>query len=237
MAWSLLGLLLVASILSLQLGSIESMSMSGTLSSMIGARFSFARSASGLTMTSQRPNPEKIVKNIAAVSGVTGVSVLATHWRQLLEALQTIQRQEEQQEEEIRAKEFMLRLKQQQQYQHQNTSMSVMRTGSTGGGSDSGITTHAQNNSAIAMTYLQTMTAGAVSRSMAQTLLHPAYTYKTLLQLKNVGQHIPKPSLSNLQFSRLLKGIDAQFLLSLPHGAFHFFVIDHVSVYHSLLLL
>ena len=41
------------------------------------------------------------------------------------------------------------------------------------------------SNSAVVvtdqLTYMQTMTAGALSRTMAQTLMHPANTYKTLL--------------------------------------------------------
>ena len=35
------------------------------------------------------------------------------------------------------------------------------------------------------MTYLQYM-AGAVSRTMAQTIMHPANTFKTMLQLKEI---------------------------------------------------
>jgi hypothetical protein len=72
------------------------------------------------------------------------------------------------------------------------------------------------------LSYLQTMAAGAVSRSMAQTLLHPAYTYKTLLQLKD-GE------IKSLTIERLLRGADAQFIMSLPHGAFYFYVIDQVK--------
>mmetsp|Transcript_10186 Transcript_10186/g.17037 ORF Transcript_10186/g.17037 Transcript_10186/m.17037 type:complete len:416 (+) Transcript_10186:254-1501(+) len=136
------------------------------------------------------------------------------------------------------------------------------------------------------LTYLQTMVAGAVSRSVAQTLMHPANTYKTLLQLKDVppttatssaatssaasaGARVRQVSSAvrkrasavgaaaaaagrraggagaraagaggkglivvggrRVTFGRLLAGVDAQFLLSLPHGAFHFFVIDQVK--------
>lgn len=75
------------------------------------------------------------------------------------------------------------------------------------------------------LTYLQTMAAGALSRSIAQTLLHPAYTYKTILQLKVADIDTIKKTLT---FGRLLRGIDAQFLMSVPHGAFHFYVIDRV---------
>ena len=79
------------------------------------------------------------------------------------------------------------------------------------------------------LTFVQTMTAGAVSRTMAQTIMHPANTYKTMLQLKRSGK------ITNLTPERLLRGADAQFILSLPHGAFYFFVIDavkkHISPY------
>ena len=75
------------------------------------------------------------------------------------------------------------------------------------------------------MNYFQSMFAGAISRSIAQTLLHPAYTYKTILQLRQRTT----TSLQQLSLPRLMKGIDAQFILSLPHGAFHFFVIDQVK--------
>lgn len=79
----------------------------------------------------------------------------------------------------------------------------------------------------LSLSYFQTMTAGALSRTMAQTLMHPAITYKTVLQLRHrVGPGQAQPALT---FERLLRGVDAQFLLSLPHGAFHFFVIDRVK--------
>ena len=77
------------------------------------------------------------------------------------------------------------------------------------------------------LTYLQTMTAGALSRTMAQTLMHPANTYKTLLQLRGSGN--PGGILTKLTPERLLRGVDAQFIMSLPHGAFYFFVIDQVK--------
>ena len=76
------------------------------------------------------------------------------------------------------------------------------------------------------LTYFQTMTAGALSRSMAQTIMHPANTYKTLLQLKGSGKG--SKLLTQLTPERLFRGVDAQFLLSIPHGAFYFFVIDQV---------
>mmetsp|Transcript_9481 Transcript_9481/g.8483 ORF Transcript_9481/g.8483 Transcript_9481/m.8483 type:complete len:427 (+) Transcript_9481:7-1287(+) len=86
------------------------------------------------------------------------------------------------------------------------------------------------------MSYFQTMFAGAISRTIAQTVMHPANTYKTLLQLKKTktisGKGIASKSnsaLRSLTLDRLLRGADAQFLLSLPHGAFHFFVIEQVK--------
>lgn len=77
------------------------------------------------------------------------------------------------------------------------------------------------------LTYVQTMAAGALSRSMAQTIMHPANTYKTMLQLKGSGSGAQL--LSKLSLFRLLRGVDAQFCFSLPHGALYFSVIDHVK--------
>ena len=77
------------------------------------------------------------------------------------------------------------------------------------------------------LTYMQTMTAGALSRTMAQTLMHPANTYKTLLQLK--GSESKTGILTKLTPERLLRGVDAQFIMSIPHGACYFFIIDLVK--------
>ena len=73
------------------------------------------------------------------------------------------------------------------------------------------------------LTFFQTLIAGATSRTIAQTIMHPANTYKTMLQLKGKGH------LVNITPERLLRGADAQFIMSLPHGAFYFFVIDAVK--------
>merc|ERR1711991_659408 len=67
------------------------------------------------------------------------------------------------------------------------------------------------------------MAAGAISRTMTQTIMHPANTFKTMLQLKSTGKEV------QLTPQRLLRGADAQFIMSLPHGAFYFFVIDQVK--------
>ena len=84
------------------------------------------------------------------------------------------------------------------------------------------------------LTYLQTMAAGALSRTMAQTLMHPANTYKTLLQLR--GSEAKGGILTKLTPERLLRGVDAQFIMSIPHGACYFFVIDQVKTRLSVML-
>ena len=76
------------------------------------------------------------------------------------------------------------------------------------------------------LTYYQTMVAGAVSRTCAQTLMHPANTYKTLLQLRGSSSR----TLPRLTMERLLRGADAQFVMSLPHGALYFCVIEQAKV-------
>ena len=71
--------------------------------------------------------------------------------------------------------------------------------------------------------HLQLITAGACSRTFAQTIMHPANTYKTILQLKERKR---LKTLTKLTPQRLLRGADAQFLLSIPHGALYFYVIE-----------
>jgi solute carrier family 25 S-adenosylmethionine transporter 26 len=70
------------------------------------------------------------------------------------------------------------------------------------------------------LTYIQAMLAGALSRTIAQTVMHPANTYKTMLQMRRSGKML------DLSPERLFRGADAQFVMSLPHGAFYFSVID-----------
>lgn len=93
------------------------------------------------------------------------------------------------------------------------------------------LTANAAASSAVSvtdqLTYMQTMTAGALSRTMAQTLMHPANTYKTLLQLRGNGGKTG--ILTKLTPERLLRGVDAQFIMSIPHGACYFFIIDQVK--------
>jgi hypothetical protein len=75
--------------------------------------------------------------------------------------------------------------------------------------------------------FWENMVCGAISRSMAQTIMHPANTMKTILQ----NERVP-PSLATLlrpsNFRRLSRGAGANFLLSVPHGAVNFAVLELV---------
>lgn len=74
---------------------------------------------------------------------------------------------------------------------------------------------------AAPLTSFQYMVAGAGSRTIAQALLHPVHVYKTLLQLQ--------PTISQpLSWNRVFRGVDAQILFSLPHGAFHFLLLEYI---------
>ena len=81
----------------------------------------------------------------------------------------------------------------------------------------------AANTSDSSLTFFETMAAGAVSRTVAQTIMHPANTYKTVLQLRGRNPE------AKFTLERLLRGADAQFLMSLPHGAFYFWVTELVK--------
>lgn len=67
--------------------------------------------------------------------------------------------------------------------------------------------------------------AGAVSRSIAHTAVHPAIIVKTLLQGRGTAAQ-----LNNLSFKLLTRGSGAQFFMSLPHGAFNYATLE---VYNS----
>jgi hypothetical protein len=68
------------------------------------------------------------------------------------------------------------------------------------------------------------MLAGAIGRSVAQAVVHPFHTRKTILQLKD-SIH----GKDNTGILHLYKGLDAQILLSLPHGALYFGIMDQVD--------
>jgi len=72
----------------------------------------------------------------------------------------------------------------------------------------------------------ENMICGAVSRSVAQTIMHPANTMKTMLQQSNAP---PLTSLLTLEkFPILFRGAGANFILSVPHGAVNFAVLEKV---------
>jgi hypothetical protein len=77
------------------------------------------------------------------------------------------------------------------------------------------------------LVFWENMVCGAISRSIAQTVMHPANTMKTILQ----SERVP-PSISSLlspkNFRRLSRGAGANFLLSVPHGAVNFAVLEFV---------
>lgn len=77
--------------------------------------------------------------------------------------------------------------------------------------------------------FWENMVCGAVSRSIAQTVMHPANTMKTILQSTRGAD---RPTLSQLmkpnQFRMLTRGAGANFVLSIPHGAVNFAVLEFV---------
>jgi Mitochondrial carrier protein len=77
------------------------------------------------------------------------------------------------------------------------------------------------------LVFWENMICGAISRSIAQTVMHPANTMKTILQSERTPPSIVsllKPS----NFRRLSQGAGANFLLSVPHGAVNFAVLEFV---------
>lgn len=78
------------------------------------------------------------------------------------------------------------------------------------------------------LVFWENMVCGAISRSVAQTVMHPANTMKTLLQQSN-----PQPLVSYLRPSELpllFRGAGANFVLSVPHGALNFAVLETVRI-------
>lgn len=76
------------------------------------------------------------------------------------------------------------------------------------------------------LAFWENMICGAISRSVAQTVMHPANTMKTMLQ------NAQGPSMLELlqprYFRRLTNGAGANFLLSVPHGAVNFAILELV---------
>lgn len=83
---------------------------------------------------------------------------------------------------------------------------------------------------APSLTFYENMICGAVSRSIAQVCTHPANTMKTLLQSNRQSANtltlktLAKPS----NMKMLTRGAGAQFIMSIPHGAVNFAVLEYV---------
>ena len=79
------------------------------------------------------------------------------------------------------------------------------------------------------LVFWENMVCGAISRSIAQTIMHPANTMKTILQSTRGPD---RPTIASLahprNFHRLSRGAGANFLLSVPHGAVNFAVLEFV---------
>lgn len=79
------------------------------------------------------------------------------------------------------------------------------------------------------LVFWENMVCGAVSRSVAQTTMHPANTMKTILQSTTGAD---RPTLIQLMqpsmFKMLTRGAGANFVLSVPHGAVNFAVLEFV---------
>ena len=80
--------------------------------------------------------------------------------------------------------------------------------------------------------FWEAMVCGAVSRSAAQTIMHPANAMKTILQSsRSIPGKAPLTvrSFAQLENAKMLtRGAGAQLLLSIPHGAVNFAVLEFV---------
>ena len=82
--------------------------------------------------------------------------------------------------------------------------------------------------------FWENMVCGAVSRSIAQTVMHPANTMKTILQSQRgvpASERMTIAALAKPSNVKLLtRGAGAQFILSVPHGAVNFAVLEFVRL-------
>jgi len=80
--------------------------------------------------------------------------------------------------------------------------------------------------------FWEAMICGAISRSAAQTIMHPTNTMKTILQSSRKSPG--KAPLTVMSFTKwkhakhLSRGAGAQLILSIPHGAVNFAVLELV---------
>lgn len=77
------------------------------------------------------------------------------------------------------------------------------------------------------LVFWENMVCGAISRSVAQTVMHPANTMKTMLQSRIQTESLGA-LMSPKNFHRLTIGAGANFVLSVPHGAVNFAVLEFV---------
>jgi solute carrier family 25 S-adenosylmethionine transporter 26 len=79
------------------------------------------------------------------------------------------------------------------------------------------------------------MICGAISRSIAQTIMHPANTMKTILQSTRGSTRPSALELAHPRNLRLLtRGAGANFVLSVPHGAVNFAILELVRSHLNL---
>ena len=77
--------------------------------------------------------------------------------------------------------------------------------------------------------FWESMICGAISRSVAQTVMHPANTMKTILQSsRGTGGATLRSLMHPKMFRRLTTGAGANFFLSVPTGAVNFAVLELV---------
>jgi hypothetical protein len=75
--------------------------------------------------------------------------------------------------------------------------------------------------------FWENMICGAISRSMAQVMMHPMNTMKTIMQADR-GTITFKDLAASSNWRTLTRGAGAQFILSVPHGALNFAVLELV---------
>lgn len=82
----------------------------------------------------------------------------------------------------------------------------------------------------VRLQFWENMICGAVSRSCAQTVMHPANTMKTLLQSNRDGSGATtiRELIQKGNLKLLTRGAGAQLLMSMPHGAVNFAVLEYV---------
>lgn len=102
-------------------------------------------------------------------------------------------------------------------------------TNTRGGASASSSTTKQPQPQVL--NFWENMICGAVSRSVAQMVTHPANTMKTLLQSSrdtSANRLTIKEMAKVENFKMLSRGAGAQLILSIPHGAVNFAVLEYV---------